>query len=117
MEIVNKCEKIEFLEKILKLAQENPTIIKKEGTMILGESYAPCDEECIIRLYLDNNNKPYFKIKGTYSNPQVSGPLYNSEELLIAGERYLKEDLEKFKGEFHLHKKRKGGLDLIDKIR
>jgi hypothetical protein len=120
MAIENNEEKVKFLEKILKVAEENPKIITKNGRGIFYDDYPAFDEKCLIGLHIDEKGKAYFKIKGTVLPPSCIGrSIYNSQELLESGERYLRRDLDKFKQEFHLYKNRRENceIDLLDKIR
>ena len=116
-EIENKEEKIEFLEEILKMAEENPVIITDKGRGIFYADSRHVQEECLIGIKLDEKGKPYFTINGTYvqNNNMITKP----EILLIAGDRYLSTNLDKFKQSFHLYKNRRKDCktDLLNKIR
>jgi|WetSurMetagenome_2_1015567.scaffolds.fasta_scaffold157625_1 hypothetical protein len=117
MKIENKEEKIQFLEKILKIAKENPVIITDKGRGIFYEDFPAFDEKCLIGVEIDKNDNPYFTINGTYA--QNNNMITNPEVLLLAGERYLPRDLNKFKQQFHLYKNKRKNckIDLLDSFR
>jgi len=102
MEIESKQEKIEFLEKILKIAKENSLTIGKLGVEIFDGDRRQFEEECSIGVKLDELGNPYFTIHGTYARD--SDKIINPEELLENGFRYLPSDINKFKSQFHLYK-------------
>ena len=117
MIIESKQEKIEFLEKILKIAKENSQVINK-GVEIFDADSHHVREECNLFVKLDNKGNPYFAIRGTYS--KNSERINDPETLLFAGDRYLPNNLDKFKGKFHLYKDYTNQIsenDLINSLR
>jgi hypothetical protein len=102
MAIDNKEEKIQFLEKILNLAEENPLTIGKSGVQIFDADCRQYEERCMVGIKLDERGKAYFTIRGTYARD--SDKITNPETLLDNGERYLSSNIDKFKGQFHLYK-------------
>jgi hypothetical protein len=118
MNIESKEEKIKFLEKILKMAKENPSIIGKSGVEIFDADSHHVQEKCSIGLELDGNGNSYFTINGTYA--KNNNMITNPETLLLAGDRYLPSDINKFKQEFHLfrdYKNQTHDTDLINSLR
>ena len=108
-------EKINFLEKVLKFARENPEFVTSEGRAIFYEDYPAYEESCVIGLHLDKKGIPYFKVKGDYN--EKNGEIFTGEELLSSASKYLKKDLVGFKHSFHLYKTKEGGQDLLDELR
>ena len=118
MGVVIKEAKIEFLEKILEIAKVNSEFIADGGVKIFDADSHHVQEECSIGIKIDNKGIPYFTIHGTYAqnNKMITKP----EILLIAGDRYLSTNLDKFKQQFHLYKdynKQSPETDLLNKIR
>jgi hypothetical protein len=100
--VESKKEKIKFLESIKGIAEENSSTIGESGVAIFDADCRQYQEKCIIGIKLDDNGKAYFTIHGTYA--QDSDRIINPETLLIAGDRYLPSDINKFKSQFHLYK-------------
>jgi len=118
MGIENGKKKIEFLEKILKIAKENSEFIVDEGVEIFDADSYHVQERCSIGIKIDDKGIPYFTIHGTYV--QNKNRITKPEILLVAGERYLPSNLDQFKQQFHLYKdytKQSFKADLINTIR
>jgi hypothetical protein len=101
MEIASKQEKVEFLEKILQIAKENSNLIPENGKLIFYDDFPAFDETCVIGIHLDEKKVPYFRIKGTFEANKDK--IYNPEELLIEGKRYITKYLDKFKRSFFFY--------------
>lgn len=118
MEIESKQEKIKFLEDIKGIAESNLLTIGKSGVQIFDADCRQYEEECGIGIKIDENGKAYFTIHGTYA--ENSSRIDSPENLLIAGDRYLPNNFDKFKGEFHLYKDYTNQIfenDLINSLR
>ncbi|MCK5624497.1 hypothetical protein KAI04_01515 [Candidatus Pacearchaeota archaeon] len=118
MEIIDRKEKINFLEEVLDIAKENFKFIPEKGAEIFDADSRHVQEKCSIGIKIDGVGNPYFTIHGTYV--RGSNKITEPEKLLIIGERYLSKSLSKFKQGFHLYKdynNQSSETDLINSIR
>ena len=111
-------KKIKFLEKILKLAEQDPRLIG-EGRQIFQDNMPPAFEEgCAVGIHLDERGKAYFRyFGGQIPLKKQDGVNVDAKALLDRGRRYFPTDYDAFAKEFHLYDGDRKLKDLFDSIR